>query len=135
MPETYVEVVANRPENSTSPHRPQSLDPASPIHDLLSGGDPRTLKNVDAVVKTVLAEPEHLDELIQCVLDSDDEIVRMRAADALEKAGRAQPLLLQTHVSLLLGAMSKIDQPSVQWHVAQMLGRVRLTRRQRSHAV
>jgi hypothetical protein len=31
--------------------------------------------------------------------------------------------------------MAKIAQPSVQWHVAQMLGRVRLTTAQRGRAV
>jgi len=105
---------------------PRSTDPV-PIHDRLTGGNPRTLHNVDPVVKTVVAEPERLDELIVCVLDSEDEIVRMRAGDALEKVCRAQPLLLQPHVSLLLGDMAQIHQPSVQWHVAQMLGHVRLT--------
>jgi hypothetical protein len=112
---------------------PRSADPVS-IHDRLSGGNPRTLHNVDPVVKTVMAEPERLDELIGCVLDSEDEIVRMRAGDALEKVCRAQPLLLQPHVSLLVGDMAQIHQPSVQWHVAQMLGHVRLTPTQRLRA-
>jgi len=112
---------------------PRPTDPA-PIRDRLSGGNPRMLHNVDPVAKTVVAEPERLDELIVCVLDSEDEIVRMRAGDALEKVCRAQPLLLQPHVSLLLGDMAQIHQPSVQWHVAQMLGHVRLTPKQRHRA-
>jgi hypothetical protein len=118
----------------------RSPDPEPPIHDLLSGGNPRTLQNVDEVVRTVLAAPERIDELISCILNgddknSDDKIVRMRAGDALEKVGRAEPSLLQPHVSLLLGEMSTIHQPSVQWHVAQMLGQVRLTAPQRRQAV
>ena len=112
---------------------PRSTDPV-PIQDRLSGGNPRTLHNVDPVVKTVMAEPKRLDELIVCVLDSEDEIVRMRAGDALEKVCRAEPLLLQPHVSLLLRDMAQIHQPSVQWHVAQMLGHVRLTPTQRHRA-
>jgi hypothetical protein len=60
---------------------PRSTDPV-PIHDLLSGGNPRTLHNVDEVIRTVLAQPERVDELIRCVLDADDDIVRMRAGDA-----------------------------------------------------
>lgn len=105
------------------------------IRDQLSGGDPRTLGRTAAVVDLVLGQPDRLDELIGCVVDEDDEIVRMRAGDALEKVSRSQPPLVQPHVPLLLGAMSRIDQPSVQWHVAQMLGHVRLTARQRSSAV
>lgn len=103
------------------------------IRESLSGGNPRTLHNVESVVALVLAEPDRLDELIRCVLDSDDEIVRMRASDALEKVCRERPSLLQPHAALL-GAMSQIDQPSVQWHVAQMLGHIHITARQRVRA-
>ena len=113
------------------PPRPTDL---APLHDRLSGGDPRTLHNVDEVVKTVLADPERLGELIACVLASHDQIVRLRAGDALEKVCRTQPCLMQPHVPLLLGEMGKIHQPSVQWHVAQMLGHVRLTATQRRRA-
>jgi len=114
------------------PSRPPDPEPSFP--DLLSGGDPRTLRNVAEVVRAALAEPERLDELISAVLDSPDEMVRMRAGDALEKVCRAQPSLLQPHVSLLLGDLSTIHQPSVEWHVAQMLGQVRLTSVQRRRA-
>jgi HEAT repeat protein len=118
----------------TPHHAPSRYTDQVPIGDLLSGGDPRTLRSADEVVETVLAEPERLDELIRCVLDSPDNIVRMRAGDALEKVCRAQPSLLQPHVSLLLGDLSTIHQPSVQWHVAQMLGHVRLSAAQRRRA-
>ena len=118
-----------------APRPPEHLQPPPTLQDRLSGGDPRTLGNVDEVVDTILTEPRRLDELIGAVLDCDDEIVRMRAGDALEKVCRAQSSLLQPHVSLLLGEMAGIDQPSVQWHVAQMLGQVRLTAAQRSRAV
>ncbi|MFZ1489953.1 MAG: hypothetical protein WAS51_08420 [Ilumatobacteraceae bacterium] len=105
------------------------------LRQLLEGGNPRTLGNVGAVVELVHAHPDRLDELISCVLGNDDEIVTMRAADALEKVCRSDPALVQPHVPTLLGGMATIDQPSVQWHVAQMLGQVRLTARQRARAV
>src|SRR5450631_2045394 len=110
------------------PARPTDV---APLHDRLSGGDPRTLHNVEEVVKTVLADPDRLGEL---VLASDDQIVRLRAGDALEKVCRTRPGLMQPHVWLLLGEMATIHQPSVQWHVAQMLGHVRLTATQRRQA-
>jgi hypothetical protein len=113
---------------------PRSSDPV-PIRDLLSGGNPRTLHNVDEVIRIVQADPGRLDELVRCVLDGDEEIARMRSGDALEKVCRAQPWLLQPYVPLLLGGLAKIHQPSVQWHVAQMLGHVRLTGTQRGTAV
>ena len=122
-------------EMPAAPHHvpPRPVDPVA-IHDLLSGGDPRTLRHAKDVVETVLAQPGRLDELVRCVLDSRDEIVRMRAGDALEKVCRAEPSLLQPHVSLLLGDLAAVRQPSVQWHVAQMLGHVRLSAAQRRRA-
>ena len=62
---------------------------------------------------------------MQCVF-SADEIVRMRASDALEKVCRSRPALLQPFVPRLLGEMSRIEQASVQWHLAQILTEVRL---------
>jgi len=100
----------------------------------LSGGDPRTLGDVDAVVSVVLAQQQRLGELIDCVVDSRDAIVRMRASDALEKVCRARPALLKPHVAVLLGKMSRVDQPSVRWHVAQMMGHLELSSHQRERA-
>lgn len=104
------------------------------IGEVLTEGDPRTLGNADTVVNLVLDRPERLDELIGCILHGDDDVVRIRAADALEKVCRPQPSLLQPHAPLLLGAMAPIDQPSVQWHVAQMLGHLDLNAGQRTSA-
>ena len=109
-------------------------NPSTSLATQLSGGDPRSLGDVAAVVSVVLAEPQRLDELIRCVVDRSDEIVRMRAGDALEKVCRARPALLKPHVAVLLGKMSRIDQPSVRWHVAQMVGRLELSPRQRERA-
>jgi hypothetical protein len=104
------------------------------IADLLTGGDPRSLHNVDRVVAALLAERGLLPELIGCV-SSDDPIVRMRAADALEKVSRARPHAVEPHLDRLFAEMGGSDQPSVQWHLAQILSEVRLTASQRSRAV
>jgi hypothetical protein len=103
---------------------PRPTGPA-PLHDRLSGGDPRTLRNVDEVVTTVPADPERLGELIACVLASDDQIVRLRAGDALEKVCRTRPCLMQPQVSLLLGEVATIHQPSGLRPVAGVLGHCR----------
>jgi len=105
------------------------------MSELLTGGDPRTLYNVDVVVEAVLDHPEDVDGLIRCILESDDEVVRMRAGDALEKVCRRRPALLQPHVSRVLGDLAQVDQPSVQWHVAQMLGELELTNHDEKRAV
>lgn len=101
---------------------------------LLTGGDPGSLRNVDLVVGAASGQPERLAELVECVF-SEDVIVRMRASDALEKVCRARPGLVQPFVPRLLTEMSRIDQASVQWHLAQILTEVQLDERQRAEAI
>ena len=104
------------------------------IEALLTGGNPRSLRNADIVIDAASRQPERLEELVQCVF-SADEIIRMRASDALEKVCRAHPGLLQRFVPRLLGEMSRIEQPSVQWHLAQILTEVRLDEREQAEAI
>jgi hypothetical protein len=86
------------------------------------------------VIDAASRRPERLEELVQCVF-SADEIVRMRASDALEKVCRSRPALLQPFVPRLLGEMSRIEQASVQWHLAQILIEVRLDDREQAEAI
>ncbi len=46
------------------------------IRASLPGGNPRTLRNTDAVAPLVLDDPERLDELNGSILDTDNDIVR-----------------------------------------------------------
>jgi len=104
------------------------------IEKALTGGDPRRLQNAEEVVAEVLARPQQVEELYRCVF-SDDEIVRMRASDALEKVCAERPELLSPYAERLLTDVAGVDQPSVQWHLAQMLAAVELTPRQLDRAV
>jgi hypothetical protein len=104
------------------------------IEALLTGGNPRSLGNTGLVVDWVLHHPECVGELFDCLF-SVDAIVRMRAGDALEKVCSRQPGLLQPYVPRLLGEVARIRQPSVQWHLAQMLTEVTLTPAQRAQAI
>jgi hypothetical protein len=61
-----------------------------PIKAMLSGGNPRSLGRTEEVVTLVLGNGMRLHELYDCLLQ-DDEIVRMRASDALEKVCRQRP--------------------------------------------
>jgi hypothetical protein len=92
--------------------------------DMLEGGHHNSLGRTEEVVVVVLADPARLDELFSC-LGHGDELVRMRAGDALEKVCRGRPGWFEPHVEQLLGVVGQIEQPSVQWHVAQMLQRLR----------
>jgi hypothetical protein len=63
---------------------------------------------------------------------SDPEpVVRMRAADALEKLTRDRADLLIPHKRTLLALAGRARQQEVRWHLAQMLPRLLLTRSER----
>lgn len=49
----------------------------------------------------------------------------MRAGDALEKVCRQRPEWLAPDAERILDDVGAVDQPSVQWHVAQILGHVK----------
>ncbi len=104
------------------------------LHQMLSEGDPRSLGRTEEVIQKVLKKPQLLDELFTCLF-SEDEIVRMRAGDALEKVCRVHPGWLQPFIPQLLTEVFHIDQPSVQWHLAQMLGELTLTDKEREAAI
>jgi hypothetical protein len=108
-------------------------DPGA-VEALLTGGHPRSLRNATIVIDAASRQPARLAELVQCVF-SPDEIVRMRASDALEKVCRVHPGLLRPFVPRLLGQMSRIEQASVQWHLAQMLTEVELDEAERAAAI
>jgi hypothetical protein len=91
---------------------------------MLSGGHPNSLGRTGEVVEAALDDRSRIDEVFAC-LDSADELVRMRAGDALEKVCRARPEWFASRADQVLDDMGSIEQPSVQWHVAQMLGHLR----------
>ena len=101
---------------------------------ILAGGGPRSLGRAAEVVRLALTDPRRLHELFGGVLHRD-EIVRMRAGDALEKVCRDRPELLQPYVERLLAEASEVGQPSVQWHLAQMLGELALRPDQQARTV
>ncbi len=103
------------------------------IKAILTGGNPRSLERTEEAVTLVLGNRTRLHELYGCLLE-EDEILRMRASDAFEKVCRQRPEWVQAYVPQLLTEVALIDQPSVQWHLAQILGEVELTPKQRAAA-
>ena len=106
----------------------------TPFTELLRGDEPRKLHGVGAVVDIVLHAPGRFDELVACMRD-DDAVVRMRAADAAEKVTREIPHLLERHRAALLELANATEQPSLRWHLAQMLPRTRLDPNQQRLAI
>jgi len=103
--------------------------------DALAGGHHNSLGRTEEVVAAVLADHDRLAELFEA-LSSPDQLVRMRAGDALEKVCRERPQWFQPYIELVLTEVGEIGQPSVQWHAAQILGhlRPRLDSEQRDRA-
>lgn len=101
--------------------------------DMLTGGNPRTLLGVTEVLAELRADPSRISELIDCCTAAD-AVVRMRAADALEKFARERPELLTPFVDRLDAELAASTQPSIQWHLAQLWGEVPLTAAQRARA-
>jgi hypothetical protein len=74
----------------------------------------------------VRRDPRRLNDLIAGLLDGDP-LVRMRAADALEKATADRPHLLYPYRRLLLSLARSATQPELRWHLAQLVPRLPLT--------
>jgi HEAT repeat protein len=95
----------------------------------LSGGHPNSLGNTEHVVREVQRSEDLLEPLFR-TLRSDDPVVRMRAGDALEKVCREHPEWFSARFGDVR-SMGAIDQPSVQWHTAQILTHLDLNPAQR----
>ncbi len=104
------------------------------VLELLAGGDRRSLGRSDEVVAMVSANPSLLPQLMEG-LWSEDPVVRMRAADAIEKVTRDARELFQDFKAALLGLMAETTQKEVRWHLALMVPLLRLSARERDRAV
>ena len=93
---------------------------------MLAGGDRRSTGRADELVDAVVRGQIDVAGIYPAMFD-EDEVVRMRAADALEKISAQRPDFLRPYKRDLLDRLPTIVQPEVRWHVAQMLPRLALT--------
>jgi hypothetical protein len=82
-----------------------------PFAEMLEGGHRNSLGRAGEVVEIVLADRSRLDELFAS-LTEPDELVRLRAGDALEKVCRERPAWFVPHLERLLGEVGAIEQAS-----------------------
>ena len=99
----------------------------------LSGGDRRSIGQSNKIVAIVLRRPALFSQLMQGLWHSDP-LIRMRAADAAEKASLRRPDLLQPHKAKLLRLLEEATQQELRWHSAQMAPRLALSRKDRVRA-
>ncbi|HHT26349.1 MAG TPA: hypothetical protein GXZ82_03735 [Firmicutes bacterium] len=88
-----------------------------PILQKLAGGDRRSIGCANEVAEEILADSDLFAIVLEGILH-DDPIIRMRAADAVEKASSKRPGLLQPHKRMLFGEIAAIRQQEVRWHLS-----------------
>ena len=96
----------------------------------LKGGDRRSIGRVNHVMEIVRRWPALFPVLIDGMHHAD-ELVRMRAADAVEKLTVTNPAWLQPYRVQLIKLAERTNQQELRWHLAQMLPRLELSRRDR----
>ena len=92
----------------------------------LGGGDSSSIGNVDEVVAAVQKKPDLFKDLVSGLFVGDP-VVRMRAADAMEKISLENPQSLQPFKTELIGLARQTQQQELRWHTAQMIPRLKLT--------
>ena len=105
-----------------------------PLVAKLQGTDGRSIGRSEEVVGDVLADPSQFRVVFDAML-VPDPVVRVRAADAVQKITRRRPDLLQGLENRVLFDLAATGQPEVRWHVAQLAPRLALTPRQRARAI
>lgn len=92
----------------------------------LRGGDRRSIGKVDDVVSAVRKKPDLFKDLVTGLFE-EDPVVRMRAADAMEKISLDNPKFLQPFKRKLIRLAKNSQQQELRWHIAQMIPRLKLT--------
>lgn len=87
----------------------------------LAGGDLRSDGLANEAAQAVLQNPHLFDDLYQG-LSAPDDVIRGRAADALEKVAREKPDLLVEHLPQLVQLSQSDPVPMVKMHLAMIFG-------------
>ena len=88
----------------------------------LCGGDLRSIKKVDLIVKEVQTQND-FDVLFNC-LYLDDRLIVMRAADAIEKITVRRGDFLCGHKEEILAFCKRVVNIEFKWHLALLLPRL-----------
>ena len=100
----------------------------------LQGGDRRSIGRSNEVALQITTNKKLFAQVF-AELNHSDPLIRMRAADAIEKASAHNDQLLQPYKREILKTVAAIPQQEVRWHVAQLIPRLQMTRAERDHAV
>jgi len=98
----------------------------------LKGGGRNSLGRANAVAAAAI-NPRRFRQLILGMWH-EDAVIRMRAADAAEKASSSKPALLAPFKAELLSLMKEAQQQELRWHLCAMVPRLPLTPNERHTA-
>lgn len=104
------------------------------IYDLLKGHDFRSIGKANEVVELVTSDPQLFDEVFDGIFH-EDKIICARCADAVEKVSGKFPEYIQKKKKIILSNLSSFKQKEVRWHIAKMLGYLKLTPTEKELAV
>src|SRR5271168_2662445 len=105
-----------------------------PLLKKLSGADRRSIGRSNEVATHVLAHPANFPHLMKG-LAAADPVLRMRAADAIEKITAQRPDLLRPHKRKILAIAGSTTQQEIRWHAALIIPRLKLTAKERAAAL
>ena len=97
--------------------------------DQLKGGDRRSIGQADTVVDVLKKDPSRFQEVLKGI-NNQDPVIRMRAADVVEKVTRDNHGLLKGYEKEVIDEYSKIEQQEVCWHIALLLPRLSLGKKE-----
>lgn len=101
----------------------------SSLKNLLSGGDKRSLGKSQIVVEQTRKAPSLFKEVYEAIY-AEDEVLAMRAVDAIEKIAKKQPEWLMPYKSDLLNQMSHFKTKEHRWHVPLLLSYLTLSKKE-----
>lgn len=101
---------------------------------LTVGGHTNSLGRSKEVLDKVKSDPTKMAELFDCIY-AEDAWVRMRAIDTFEKLVSDNPKLAQPYTESLTGDLTEKEQPSIQWHLAQLYAEIELSQLQQAKAI
>jgi hypothetical protein len=90
------------------------------LRSFLLGGDRRSLARSSRALAFVWAKPERVAELAALTFD-EDWLVSQRALDLLEKLAREQPVLIEPHKHVFVGALADSDKWEVRLQIVRAL--------------
>ncbi len=98
------------------------------LRKYLSGGDLRSIADAHTVVSLIHTQKD-FDELFQYLL-TNDRLIVMRAADAIEKITLRKPEYLTGHNQDIINVLERAIDKELKWHVALIASRLDVTKRE-----